>query len=46
MNQREHLIMRGVSGKLEWIIHVGDIEGKRLYQSSHFWLYGKRIRRK
>ena len=41
-NKNQHLIMRGVTGKLEWIKHVGEVEGKPLYQASHFWMYGKR----
>jgi hypothetical protein len=40
-NKNQHLIMRGVTGKLEWIKHVGELEGEPLYQASHFWMYGK-----
>jgi hypothetical protein len=46
VNQKEHLVMAGVSGKLEWINHVGYLEGKPLYQASHFWMYGKLMRNK
>ncbi len=37
----EHMVMPGVTGKLEWIRHVGELEGEKLYQATHYWLFGE-----
>ncbi len=37
----ESMIMRDIDGRLSWIIHVGRLENKKLYQVDHEWLYGQ-----
>ncbi len=34
------MIMKGVNGRLEWIIYIGKWDRDDVYQCSHEWLFG------
>ena len=34
------MIMKGVNGKLEWIMYIGKWGKEDLFQCSHEWLFG------
>jgi hypothetical protein len=36
----ESMIMPGINGQLHWVIYVGRLGEKKLYQVEHSWLYG------
>ncbi|CAF3404538.1 unnamed protein product [Rotaria socialis] len=33
------MIMKGVNGKLEWIMYIGKWDNEDLFQCSHEWLF-------
>jgi hypothetical protein len=34
-------MMQGVDGELKWVVFVGRLGNKKLYQADHQWLFGK-----
>jgi hypothetical protein len=34
------MIMKGINGKLEWVMYIGKWNNEELFQCSHEWLFG------